>query len=132
AGRRCYSPRRPGLDALRPGPGVERARPAERAQERRAARARRLRQASGERVAAHARNPPGRLRAGEATVENAPERIEIGPGTLLAVRRILLERRVPRRENRGERPRLAAERVARRAEVDEDRRAVGAHEDVVG
>src|SRR5437773_357702 len=79
----------------------------------------------------HARRGIGRIAAGDRVVEDAAQRVQIGPGALLDARRVLLERRIAGSHHRREGLRAAAQRVARGAEIDQHRIAALAHEDVL-
>ena len=72
-------------------------------------------------------------RAGDGPIERAAQRIEVGPRPLqAAVGRILLVRRVAGLDDARERPAHLGNRPPRRAEIQQHRAAVGAHDDVVG
>jgi hypothetical protein len=73
-------------------------------------------------------------RAEQQVVDHRAERIEIGPRPLPQLRHlgVLLDRRVARLEDRGERLGAIADDAARRAEVEQDRRTLVLQQDVVG
>ncbi len=74
----------------------------------------------------------GRL-AGDGAVERAAERVEVRPGPLqAAVRSVLLLRRIAGFDDAGEGTAPLGNRTPRRSEIEQHRRAVGAHDDVVG
>ena len=72
----------------------------------------------------------GRRAAGYGVVQYGGGRVDVGPGPLLAVEGVLLDGRILRRQDAGERARAAAHGLTRRAEVDEDRDAVVPDDDV--
>ncbi len=74
----------------------------------------------------------GRAVADEAAEHHRADRVDVGPRPLVAAALVLLERRVAVGHHRGQRLAVMAERLARRAEIDQHRRAVFADEDVVG
>ena len=81
-----------------------------------------------------ARRRRRRRRAEQQVVDHRAERVEVGPRPLAQLRHlgVLLDRRVARLEDRGERLGAVADDAARRAEVEQHRRAVGRQQDVVG
>ena len=81
-------------------------------------------------ILADAARSIGRREAGNGVMQNGGRRIDVAPRTLLAVERVLLDGCVLRGENAGERTRAAPHRLARGAEVDQDRHAVGPDDDV--
>ena len=80
------------------------------------------------RVVARARGRLHRLLTGDHPVHHRPQRIQVAPRPLVALRVILLQRRVARRDDGGEFRHAAG--GARRAEVDQDRAVFLAYEDV--
>ncbi len=81
-----------------------------------------------------ARRRRRRRRAVQQVVDDGAESIEIGPRPLAQLRhfRVLLDRRVARLEDGGQRLRAVADDATRRAEVEQHRRAVVRQQDVVG
>ena len=87
-----------------------------------------------QRVGNHPRHSLWRRRADQQVVKNCTQAIDIGPWALLhgAVIDVLLDRRIARLEYCGQRLGHAANHQPRGAKVQQHRRAVLAHQDVVG
>ena len=84
-------------------------------------------------VVDHARGRIRRALAGDGVIERAAERVDVGPGALLAAGGgVLLVGAVARLDERAHGLGVRGDLAARRAEVDEHRRAVLADDDVVG
>jgi hypothetical protein len=74
----------------------------------------------------------GRLHAGHAAVKRAAERVDVAPRPLRRAALVLLVGGVALRDDGAQSLALAAHGLARRAEIEQQRRAVLAQEDVVG
>ena len=81
-------------------------------------------------IGADARGGFGRRQPGDGVMQHRGGGIDVAPRALLAVERVLLDRRVLRRQHAGQRARAVAHRLARRAEVDQHRHAVAPDDDV--
>ncbi len=81
-------------------------------------------------IDADTRRGVGRRLPGDGVMEHGGGRVDVAPRTLLAVERILFDRRILRRQDPGQRARPLAHRLACRAEVDEDGNAVAPDHDV--
>ena len=75
-----------------------------------------------QRIAAHAQRRGWRLVAGQALIGDRAQRIDVGPGALIAHAVILLERRVAFGHDGGDCLASRLDRLARRAEIDQHRR----------
>src|SRR5262249_50020342 len=84
-------------------------------------------------VADNAGGRIGRAFAGDRVIERGAQRIDIGPGTLATGGGgVLLVGTVARFHERAHRARVRGDLTARRSEVDQHRRPVLAHHNVVG
>jgi hypothetical protein len=129
-GQCCAKQRAPCLNALRPVGRREGHRAVNRSQERRR-EAITLR--FGQRpigILADARGSVGRRLSRDRVIEDSGRGIDVAPRALLAVERILFDRRILRREHAGQAARAAAHRLTRGAEIDEDGNAVAPDDDV--
>ena len=120
-------------DRLRPLADLDPQRLVDRVQEAAAVRAERGVARRDVLVLDHARRGIGRPPAGDGVIERRTEGIDIRPRPLVGARGgVLLVRAVAGLDQRADRAGMAGDRAARRAEVDEHRRAVRAQHDVVG
>jgi hypothetical protein len=116
---------------LRPAAFVRMHRPLDRVQQRRAEDAHLGQAGSGHHaVVLDARRRLDRLLARRHPVHDGAERVDVGPRALVALRVVLLERSEPGTHDVGHVP--VGGHAAGRAEIQQDRRAVGTHVDVVG